>query len=369
MAISYATTTQLSQCLGVKKDIPSWAPGTTPTNEVVGTGDASNKIFYLDQKNVLADSYTIYANAVAMVETTDYVLTKDTGLITLTTAGVTKLTTNDMTAKYSYISIDLSDSYFNTVLARAEKRVDKNTNNTFIDATATNPAYQNTVEYQPSKGKLNRVYYSREYPIIDVSSTLASDITAAATTLDVQSGDGASFPSTGTIVIGSEKITISSISTDELTVVRGVGDSTAAVHSEDDEVHSTVIEVSGTDEGTSPSWTVLAHNSQVDVDDDSGKIFIYRDYIINQVDYSRTLMARQDVANRFRLTYLYGYDTIPVDITRLTILEAKKMLLNDTVNSALIQGRNEFNPTVLTAENQEIKDITNDYKSVKISNT
>ena len=376
MAISYATTTELAQCMSVKKVIPTWAPGVNPTTlrEEVGTGDNSNLLFYLDQRNVLASSYTLYygatsATTTTLTETTHYTLSKDDGIITLTSAGRTLLDTNKIYAIYSYVSIDLSDSYLNTVLTRAEAKINKGLNTTFVDGTATNPAYQSNVEYQPSKGKHNRVYFSQEYPLIDVTSAISgSDLNDSATTFDVNSGDGASFPSTGTIIIGSEKMTYS-ISTDTMTVVRGVDDSTAATHSEGDLIHTTVVEVSGTYEGSNVVWNVLAHDSQVDVHEEEGKIYIYRDQIINQIDYSRTIMARQDVANRFRLTYLSGYQTIPADINRLTLLVAKQMLVHDTVSAALIQGRDEFDPTLTNVENKEIESIMEDYKSVKVSNT
>ncbi|KKL56431.1 hypothetical protein LCGC14_2245450, partial [marine sediment metagenome] len=70
MAIKYATTQQLGEVIGNVREVPTWDIAGTPTNEAVGTGDDSATQFFLDQKYIVASSYTLYANAVAMTETT-----------------------------------------------------------------------------------------------------------------------------------------------------------------------------------------------------------------------------------------------------------------------------------------------------------
>ena len=120
MTLKYSTTLKLAEILGGVKDVPSWDIGEAPTNEAVGTGDDSETQFFLDQKNIIADSYTLYANAVAMTETTHYALDKSTGEITLTSSGVNMLSTNALTAKYKYFNGGFSDSYLTSVLERAE---------------------------------------------------------------------------------------------------------------------------------------------------------------------------------------------------------------------------------------------------------
>lgn len=373
--LDYATTLQLAAIMNIKNDVPEWSVGSSPVKETVGTGDDSTTKFYLDYNNIIAGSYTLYygateAAATTLTETTHYSLSKDDGTITLTSAGVTLVSTNNIYAEYSYINISIPDSLLNTIIGRAEQRVDKLVNTTFTDGTASNPSYPSTTEVQDSKGKYDRVYFTNNRPIKDVNSTLASDITAAATTLDVASGDGDSFPETGTIIIGSEIITYTGVSTDTLTgLTRGVADSTAATHDEDDEIHTTVIEISSTDEGSNVSWNALQHDSEVYVDEEQGRIFIYKNTILEDVYVTDIMVPRPDVAQRFRIRYLYGWDAVPVDITRLTLIIAKNMLVKDTVSKSLVSGRNEFSPELLDADETEMNSIITSYKEVKCGNT
>lgn len=372
--MAYATTLQLAAILGIKADIPSWDVAGTPTKEEVGTGDDSTTVFYLDQQHVIASSYTLYygaseSNVTALVETTHYTLAKDTGIITLTGTGVTVVSTNKIYAEYSYFSNGMDDSYLTTVIARADLRVNKKCNTSFTDGTATNPSYPSTVEIQDSKGIYDNVYFTRQRPLIDVNSTLASDITSSDTSLDVATDDGANFPSTGTIIIGTEKITYTGVSTDTLTgLTRGVGDSTAAAHSEDDEVHTTILESSGTEEGTAPTWTVQEWKADM-FGGELGQLFLYGDLLVDYVSRTQTLLSKNYVANRIKVTYLYGFDTIPIDITRLSLLIAKQMLINDTIGKALIAGRNEFRPEMLSIDDAEISAIIGTYRQAPMGNT
>jgi len=373
--LKYATTLQLAAILNVKKDIPSWGVGASPSKEEVGTGDDNETVFYLDHKNIIADSYTLYkgtteSDATSITETTHYTIDKDKGKITLTSEGVTLVGTDKIYAEYSYIDLDITDSYFNSIISRAEKEVDNLLNTTFTDGTVTNPSYPLRTEYQSSHGKYDRVYFSDKRPIIDISSTLASDITSSDISLSVASGDGSKFPSTGTIIIGNEIITYTGVSNDSLTgLTRGVDDSDAAAHTAGDEIHTTIVEVSSTDEGSSPTWNALKFPSEVVVDEEKSRIFIYKNTILNDVYVTNIMIAKPDVANRFRLRYLYGWDSIPVDITRLCLLLSKRMLINDTVGMSVFKGRNEFRPEMLNVDQTEINQIVFVYTELPMGNT
>lgn len=368
-SLKYATPLQLATVLGIKVDVPSWDINGTPTNEAVGTGDNAKTSFYLDHQNILSDSYTVYANAVAMTETTHYALDTTTGEITLTGAGVTLLSTTDITAKYSYISNGMDDDYLQAVLLRSQAKVDNDTNCTFTDGTVANPNYPSKEEYQDSQGTFNRNYFPENRPIIDISSTLASDITASDTTLDVASGDGDSFPSTGKIIIGSEIISYTGVSTDTLTgLTRGVYDSTAVVHTVADTIHTTIIESSATDEGSAPTYTPLAHGTDVEVRVDQSNFYIYRFLMLNKVYVDNVVESNSGKPYRIRINYLYGEATVPTDITRLTLLYAKSMLMKDTVSKAIVDGRDEFNPDLVSVDRPEINEILNTYRQLSMGN-
>ncbi len=368
MAIKYATTQQLGEVIGSIKDIPSWDIAATPTNEAVGTGDDSSTQFFLDQKNIVASSYTLYANAVAMTETTDYTLDKTTGEITLTSAGVTALSTNALTAKYKYFDNGMSDSYLTSVLERADKRVDNETNTIFTDGTATNPTYPSKTEIQSSPGYFKDQIIVENKPLIDVETTLDGDHTAAITTISLASGTGSDYPSTGTIIIGSEAITYTGVSTDDLTgCTRGSLGTTAATHDDGDAVHSTILFLSNTQEGTAVTFTIQPWDTDMHATAE-GLLYSFAESVFSSSQYPERL-TKQDVANRVKIIYLYGNATIPDDITRLSLLFAKQMLMKDTLSKAMIDGRNEFRPEVLDSDNQEIQDIIGSYIVVPMGNT
>ncbi len=361
--LKYATPIQLGEALGIVKDIPSWDVAATPANEAVGTGNGSQTTFYLDQHPAVSDSYYIYANGVLMTETTHYALDCDTGTIVLTSAGVTMLASTALTAKYKYYDNGMKDSYLISVLGRAEKEVDKALNSTFTDGTATNPAYPIEVEVQPTEGPYMDRWFTWKKPVVDIESALDGDITAAAVTLDLTSASGGEkFPTSGYIIIDSEIITYTGISSDQLTgLSRGVLGTTAAAHLNGAAVHSTVVMVSDTDEGTVESWTVQPWDSSVRVNED-GLIYRY-------LDADPDVLTRAGIANRLKVIYLYGYSTVPLDITRLTIVLAKKMLISDSIGKALISGRNEFRPEMTDSDDGEISRIVDSHIVLPMGNT
>jgi len=364
---AYATNEQLGNALGIIKDIPSWDIAGTPTNEEVGTGDGSALVFWLDQQNVVTDSYTLYYGATAattdkFTETTHYALDKDKGKITLTTAGRTLLSTNKIYAEYKYFSIGMKNSYVTNVLTRAKQEVDKAVNSTFTDGTATNPAYPSETEIQSSEGLfMDRIITSKK-PLIDVETTLDGDLAIDAATIPLATGDGSSFPLTGTIIIGSEAITYTGISTDSLTgCTRGALGSTAATHDDGDAVHSTVLFRSDTTEGTAASWTVQAWGTSMNATSE-GLIYKFK-------NASPDPLTRRGVAERVKIIYRYGYDTIPDDIIRLNIIFAKRMLIQDNASKALVAGRNEFRPSMLEMDREEMDRIINSYIVLSMANT
>jgi len=368
MAIKYATTLQLSQILGMVRDIPSADIGSSPTNEAVDTGDNSATQFFLDQKNIIAGSYTLYANAVAMTETTHYTLDKDTGEITLTSAGVTLLSTNALTAKYKYNGSGLSDSYLTSVLERADTKVDNETNSSFTDGTATNPTYPSKTEIQPSPGYFRDQIIIENKPMKDIETTLDGDHTASIATVSLASGTGATYPSTGTIIINSEAITYTGVSTDDLTgCTRGALGTTAATHDDGDAVHSTVLFISNTTEGTAVTFTVQPWDSKMYATAE-GLFYSFSESVFASSQYPDRLI-KQDIANRVKIIYYYGYDTIPDDITRLSLLFAKQMLTKDNVGKSVIAGRNEFKPEMLNVDMEEINEIVGSYIALPMGNT
>lgn len=365
--LKYSTPLMLGEALGIIKEIPSWDVSGTPTKEEVGTGDDSTTTFYLDQKSVVSDSYIIYYGPdadtlTALTETTHYDLENDTGTIVLTGDGVTAVGTNKIYATYKYFSNGMKDSFIISVLSRAEKEVDNSINSTFTDGDQTNPAYPIETEIQPSEGIFRDRIIAELKPLIDIESSLDGDITDSDTTISLTSSQGDNMPSSGYIIIGSEVITYTGVSSDDLTgCSRGALDTTAAAHSNGDAVHSTILFRSDTTEGSNVAWTVQPWDTSMYANEE-GLFYSFG-------DADPTPLTRRGVANRIKIIYLYGYNSVPADITRLTLIFAKRQLIQDNIGKALIAGRNEFNPEMFNADMNEIERIISSYLIIPMGNT
>jgi hypothetical protein len=121
----YTSTLQIIRAAGIGVEVYS---------ENLGTGNGSSTSYDLDFGNVITDSYTIQVATsgsnilTTLIETIDYSIRKDQGLITLTAAGVTKANTKVIYANYVYCP-KMSDTILTTFIAAASKQVEKATNN------------------------------------------------------------------------------------------------------------------------------------------------------------------------------------------------------------------------------------------------
>jgi len=358
-SLRYSTPLMLAEVIGARKNVPEWTIGETPVNETVGTGDNSNDTFYTDQRNIIADTYYLYAGGVLMTETTHYAMDVDDGEITLTADGITMLGIDDLTAKYSYVGYDISNSQLVATLLRAEQEVDNSVNSTFTDGTTTNPDYPIKVEIQKSRGSFINEFSTENKPLIDVTSTLDGDMDISQVTIDLV--DGTKFTSSGYLLIDSEVVSYTGVSSNQLTgVSRGALGTTAATHDDGETVHTAILFVSDTTEGSAPSFTVQPWETHMEVDE-YGVFTRYK-------DASPDLLSANSVRNRVKMIYNYGYDTVPTDITRLTLIYAKRMLMQDNISSANIGGRNEFNPEMFNADENEMQRIINKYIVLPMGN-
>ena len=351
-ASAYATTIQLARFLNILKTVPDIDPaGASRARENVGTGDSSNLLFYLDYGRVLADSYHFYYGATesaalsnALTETTHYTLDKDSGTITLTTAGRTVLGTSVLWADYYYTSIALTDTQLQEVIDRAADQVDSETNSHFTDGTAATPDYESVSnEKHDGQGFRNFQYFSRKYPIPNVSTQLNGAVAASDATITVDSTAG--FPSSGIIGIDTDKITYTGKTGTTFTGCSGV----SSAHSDNAAVYPFVMEASITSPGSEPEWTVLDYGTDYDVDLDSGRFQLQSGQAVTGGNLNSYPMSF--IANRVRLSYLFGFNEIPKDIVRLTLMLAAKELIYSTASHAFINATTQF---------QEITNAIND---------
>ena len=362
--MSLNTTEELAEFVGIKRTIPNLLEmNTSRTNEAVGTIATGTMEYYLDYGVVIAATYTLYSDGVELTETTDYTLDKDLGRITLATGKDVTYNTQALTAKYSHLnngdSFVITDSELQDVLDRSLTQLNDDTNTVFVDGTAATPDYvQVTNEKHSGQGGYNRAYYTDHYPLPDVSTTINGAITAEDAVITVVSTQG--FPTTGVITIETNKIAYTGKSTTTFT-----GCTNVLAHDDELTVYSICVEVSTTQQGSEPSWTVYEPNEEVDIDLTSGRIFIYTDES-SQLS-TRYIYPPRLIPNRVRFTYIHGTDNIPADIKRVELMIGATELENRRLHSYVINGI-KYDSSAINIDNAWIKEILLKYKSLKVSN-
>lgn len=371
---AYGTTLGFAQFLGIEGTVPDrTVDGNTARSiENFGTGDNSTTIFYLTHAYVLANSYALSYGAAAtsttaLTETTHYTVDKDLGKVTLTASGVTAVGTAKMWASYSFVKIagesgQFTDTLLQDALDRAAAEIDGKTDNHFVDSTASTPDWEVVAnEEQRGKGVLDKDYYLKQFPLPDVSTALNGSFAAAGTTMTVDSTNG--FPSSGYLGLGAEKVTYTGKTSTTFTGCSG----TSTAHSDDDPVYPYVIEISTTDSGSEPSWVALERDIDYDLKLDAGRVHIYST-LTNFDPFSHNSLPPRLVPNRMRASYVWGTDSIPDDIQKLTYTIAAKEFIGAAVRKALMQGNDSFTPQVLGFDDAWIADMIESYRNIKTDN-
>jgi hypothetical protein len=370
--LTYATQLKLNQYLGQVGIAPDWdadSPPTGLTYESVGTGDNSTNTFYLNSKFVISDTYTFYYGtataltaATALTETTDYTLAKDQGVVTLTATGITTIGTDTIFADYKYNTLSVSDDIITAALTRAQNKIEQFTQTVFAVGTDATPTYgQNNQELHSGKGQYDRKYYTNNYPVPIITDTLNGALTSTATSVVVDSTTG--FASTGTVCVNTEQFSYTGKTATAFTgVTRGANSSTAATHDDEATVTRHIVEYSTTESGSTPTFETQEYLADYSIDGDSGRVKLLNFDSLNSALLSNKFPI-EDLPDRVRLTYPYGYNTIPEEIERVTLMLATKELRSQTINSALISGRDEYKPSLVNVDDDEINKILTYYRS------
>lgn len=377
--VTLPTTQELARFMNIEGVIPDMAlVGESRAKETVGTGNNNTTVFWLDHAGVLDDTYTLShgtsePGTTDLTESTHYTLSKDNGKVTLTSTGVSTVTTNNIYAAYSFINMShgqvLTDTQLQTALDQAQAEFENMTYNKWTDGTDDTPDYtQATNEKHTGKGRWDRNYYLKNFPLPNVSTDLNSGIDDDDTTIIVDSTSG--FPSSGTLTIETEKITYTGKSSTTFTgCSRGSGDSTAASHSDGETVYPWCFEVSSTDPGSSPTWNVLEHDVDYDLDLNRGRVHVYWDDVILDT-LSTTTYPPQMIPNRFRGTYIWGNSTIPNDVKKAVLMIAAKNLVHTTFRKSNLDGTDHGQKVSQLAniDNDWIMSVIERYRNIKVSN-
>lgn len=269
-------------------------------------------------------------------------------------ANSTYNTTTELKSFIGQVNTDdpFTETQLQASLDYAQDELDNELGTHFATGTDDTPDYiQVTNEKHRGLGATNKDYFLDFGPIPDFSATLSGDIAIGVTTITVDSTNG--FPATGVIGIGSEKITYSAKDETTFTVT-----ATTVAHTTSEEVLPYVFEISTTCSGSAPTWGVLTPSDQYDLDFKPNRVYVYTDDVSTS-SYSYSSAPR--IPNRFRSTYVYGHDTIPRDFKKLHLMVSAQDLMHNTVRKAHTSGMNDFKPSLVNVDQQEIEKIKNRY--------
>jgi len=369
MAVKYTDVQGLWNFLGVSETVLEYQAGDTPSRETVQATPVTATTYYLDQRFFNPDTLVLYVGAsnTALTLTTDYTVDSDKGSITITSAGATALTGEDLTAVYEYTTLlGLTYNESLSFLERAEDFVEEDAETVFANQSATAPIYQaQNDELAVGQGLSSGLYNTQLFPIIKLQTTVDGAFTLGGTTLTL--ADASGFPETGTIFVGGNKVTYTAKATNDLTVPNTTPsiDDGATVRGE-------VVEVSTSPSGLSPAFIVLTPETDYQIDYDTGDIELMDRYYYANID---GLGRPQDgVSGRVRLNYLQAWHnigqdaTIPVGLVELCYMVASRTLLQSTVFRSQINQRDNFNPQQLGFSLKDIERRTAHYRSSRSRN-
>jgi len=111
-------------------------------------------------------------------------------------------------------------------------------------------------------------------------------------------------------------------------------------------VSVTTFQVNQVEEGNAASWNTLTEaSSQIEVDTETGRI-----RITQEANYP------EPGAGQVRVTYTYG-QTVPREVRKLAILMTARDIFHSAVARALITGRDEFSPSLVTVLDDQIESL------------
>lgn len=373
---TYTTTLKLAQFLNIHNSAPpvdNATKGVGTAFESIGTAESASQNYFLDNKAIIDGTYAIWsggttATALRLTETTHFILNKDKGSFVITTTGAGLTSGSALYAEYQYYTSEsgINDTLATDAIVRAQNHIENECNTLFAVGNTATPlfgvAWQ---ELQPGRGQYDRLYITDHFPIQIITTGLDGALTSTAVTVVVNSTNG--FQSSGTAVIAIEQFSYTGKSSTAFTgVTRGVNGSTAIAHADDEIVTSHVVEMSLTEAASTATWETQEYLVDYGVNKDAGTI-----KLVNFDSVASTILSNKyplkNLPDRVRISYQYGWSTIPEEIERLTLMLASKELKTRTVNRALIMGRDEFKPSMLNVDDQWIQNTLNRYTSYRSS--
>jgi len=370
LTATYSTVLDLCKFIQIESRVPD--PRTTGDRniELLGNVVTASTRFFTDYSYVIDGGYTFSYGTTAttttssLTEGTHYTLDKDLGEFNLTGAGIA-LTgldgTNNIYGKYSFCEIQLTNSQLQATLNRAEAYLDSETNNHWANGTDDTPNYnQVTNEKHRGKGRFDRDYFLHNYPIPDVFTINTSAITSDDTSIFVSDTTG--FPSSGSIAIDGDRIEYTGKTTTSLTGCSGVSEHITTALT----VTPYVFEISATDAGIEPSWTILKPNVEYDLDYTTGRVHVYRDDFVLDTYTSNN---PKKIPDRFRATYISGNTTIPDDIKNICLaISARDGVIKSALRRHYAGGKSGYDDATFSFDDAWIEKQLMDNRNYRSEN-
>ena len=355
---NYATTAEVFDYLNLSLDIPAFVSGSTPLPEIVDDSSTlvTASLVYLDQNRIINDTVTLSRGTSItalspLTKDTDYTINLDTGEVSLTDTGRYHLNIGDgiLYGEYKYNTF-VKDSVMNDMIERASRWIDRETHQSF------GTSYLVTREEQTGKGAFDRLYRGMNLPIMIAKTQLDGDIrtgtafTAVAVstaTTAITVSDVFGFTPGDLITIGREPMQIDEIdvANKQFIVDRThFGTANLADHSDNDWVVNMVFEISNTPVGSKPTYNILEFRKRYDVDSDTGAVQLLHIRADDRDDLSPDVFPLNEIFNRTRISYRYGNDTIPPDLTKATILVTARDMMDSTLSRSIPLGIDGFQP-------------------------
>jgi len=349
---------------------------STTRFEIVGVGDNTTTVFFLDNLGVIEDNFTILsgstaAAATALTISTDFTLGLDDSRLTLTAAGVTAVGSNTIFAEYSHTNGVLLNTEMIRELNSAENKLLRDTNQVFVDSTVTNPGYRQVSNesikafHRDEYLSFDKVFDLFYTSLVKVQTTVNGAYTTGGTTIVLD--DASLLPNAATINIGDNKVTYTAKSTNTLTIPSATPSiADAAV------VRGEVVELSIAPEGSLPSYRVLTPDTEYETDYDHGRFKPLANAFFGEISAD----DRRFPSNYLlRVTYMSAWHefganpTIPDEIEWVVNAMAARKLMGGVIAKAHTSGLNKFNPTLVNVDMDEINAVIEEYSPLNVGSS
>ena len=263
-------------------------------------------------------------------------------------------------------NIGITDTQLQDALDRAEAEIDEKTKTHFASGTTTPDYTAISNERHDGQGSYNKQYFTIKYPIANLGAYASGTVGIGSGTVTVDSTTG--FPSSGVVSTQGNKIAYTSKTG---TLFKGCSGVSVEIPY-NNKLVPFAVEISSDSPGDNPTFITLTEGTEYECEPNTGRFHIYtgwwNSYWTNASAYNNPTPPK-NIPNRLRITYIYGWSSIPAPIKRLCLMIASRDLMHMIVRKATIQGLNSFSPSMIDVDAEYIESTLKLYQNPMISNT